>query len=83
MMNGKSVDDCLTIADDARDDPNRPFPAVQTALWNGFQVDALCLDCDHISRPDLAGLSREGCGHVRLIWLPFGVPTVRGNVGLS
>ena len=37
----------------------------------GCEVDALSMSCDHVSRFDLAKLSRDGCADVPLIHLPL------------
>jgi hypothetical protein len=54
-----------------RDTSDTPLPTVQTALANGCQVDALCLECPNISRLDLAKLAETGYGHIPLIWIPL------------
>lgn len=54
-----------------RSSPDQPFATVQTALDNGCQVDALCLDCDRVSRLDLSRLTSLGRAGTALIRLPM------------
>jgi hypothetical protein len=54
-----------------RHDPDRPLPTVRSALANGCQVDALCQDCENISRLDRVRLAPLGYGALPLIELPL------------
>jgi hypothetical protein len=60
--------------DSPRPNPDRPLPTVQTALDNGCQADAQCLDCDHGSRLDLPELAARSCQEV-----PLAKPTLHST----